>query len=240
MTSTKTAATKLRREYGLTMLVMASGAGLMLGASGMEWVTGELSSPGDVAAVPVELTGGDLTGALTGLGWAGLAGLAGLYAARSWARRLVGLLVAACGAFAITSVWAATRTGELVDTVSASTTDTAGTGQVIGTPELHALGPALGVAGAVLLVLTGLVAVLRAPAWPGMGTRYDRTAAPRPHQAETPADLWKSLDAGDDPTLDAPGDGAPAGDEPAARAEPEGGTEPAPPAERPAQPKESP
>ena len=240
MSSTKTAASRVRREYGLTMLAMAAGAGLMLAASGMEWVTGELGSPGDVAAVPVELTGGELTGALNGLGWAGLAGLAGLYAARSWGRRLVGLLIAACGVFAVTSVWSATRAGELVDTVAASTTETAGTGQVVGTPELHALGPALGVAGAVLLVLTGLVAVMRAPAWPGMGTRYDRTAAPRPHQAETPDDLWKSLDAGDDPTLDAPGGGAPAGGEPAARPEPADGAEPAPSAERPAQPKESP
>ena len=98
----------------------------------------------------------------------------------------------------------------------------------------------MGAAGAVLLLLGGLVAVLRAPAWPGMGNRYDRDAAPRPRQAETPADLWKSLDAGDDPTLGGPEGGATTGTTPAARTEPGDDTEPAPLAERPAQPKEGP
>lgn len=236
---TKAAASRVRREYGVSTLAMAAGAALMLAASGRVWVTGELSPPGPVASVPVDITGSDLTGALSGLGWAGLAGIAGLYAARSWARRVVGLLVAACGGFALTALWAATRPGILADAVVELAPDTAAAAQSVGAPELHGLGPAMGAAGAVLLVLTGLVAVLRAPAWPGMGNRYDRDAAPRPHQAETPADLWKSLDAGDDPTLGAPDDGASAGTEPAARTEPGDDTEPAALAERPAQPKES-
>ncbi|MEU3020974.1 Trp biosynthesis-associated membrane protein [Nocardiopsis sp. NPDC007018] len=219
---------------------MAAGAALMLAASGRVWATGELASPGPVAAVTVDLTGGDLTGALRGLGWAGLAGIAGLYAARSWPRRVVGALIAACGAFALTSLWSATRPGTLTEAVARMATDTAGAAQGAGTPELHALGPAMGAAGAVLLILTGLVAVLRAPAWPGMGNRYDRDAAPRPRQAETPADLWKSLDAGEDPTLGAPEAGAPAATERAARAASGDHTEPAPLADRPAQPEESP
>jgi uncharacterized membrane protein (TIGR02234 family) len=233
-------APRVRREYGATTLATAAGAALMLAASGRVWVTGELASPGPVAAVPVELTGGDLTGALRGLGWAGLAGIVGLYAARSWARRVVALLITACGVFALTSLWSATRPGTLTDAVTRLATDTAGAAQTAGAPELHALGPVMGAAGAVLLLLSGLVSLVRAPAWPGMGNRYDRDAAPRPRQAETPADLWKSLDAGDDPTLGAPEVGTPAGTEPAVPAEPGDDTEPAPLAERPAQPKESP
>ncbi|WP_051049686.1 Trp biosynthesis-associated membrane protein [Nocardiopsis ganjiahuensis] len=222
------------------MLAMGGGAALMLAASGRVWVSGQLSSPGPVASVTVDLTGSDLTGALSGLGLAGLAGIVGLYAARSWARRAVGLLVAACGVFALTALWSATRPGALTDAVVELATDTAGAAEGVGTPGLHALGPVMGAAGAVLLVLTGLVAVLRAPAWPGMGNRYDRDAAPRPRQAETPADLWKSLDAGDDPTLGAPDDGGPPEPNRRTRTEPGDDTEPAQLAERSAQPKESP
>ncbi|SIO89278.1 Tryptophan-associated membrane protein [Nocardiopsis sp. JB363] len=240
MTSTSTTrSARPGREYGIAMLAMAAGAALMLAASGRVWVTGMLASPGPVASVPVEVTGGDLTGALSGLGWAGLAGIAGLYAARSWPRRVVGALVAACGVFALTTLWSVTRPGSLTSAVAELTTDTAGTGDVVGTPEIHTLGPLMGAAGAALLILSGLVAVMRAPAWPGMGNRYDRDAAPRPQKAETPADLWKSLDAGDDPTLDAPGDGTPAPDPRADRAEPGDDTEPALPAEQPAEPKEN-
>ncbi|WP_191272689.1 Trp biosynthesis-associated membrane protein [Nocardiopsis terrae] len=221
------------------MLAMAAGAGLMLASSGRVWVTGTLTSPGPVAPVPVELTGGDLTGALSGLGWAGLAGIVGLYAARSWARRVVGALVAACGVFASTALWSATRPDTLAGAVTEFATDTAGTGEMTGAPDILPLGPAMGAVGAVLLALSGMAAVIRAPAWPGMGNRYDRDAAPRPYQAHTPADLWKSLDAGDDPTLTAPGGGTPAGTEPAVRAEPGDDTEPAPPADRRAEPKEN-
>ncbi|MFC9089671.1 Trp biosynthesis-associated membrane protein [Nocardiopsis dassonvillei] len=222
---------RVRREYGLAMLALAAGAGLLLAAAGRQWATGELAAPGPVAPVSVELTGTDLTGALSGLGWAGLAGIAGLYATRGWGRRAVGLLVALGGAAALNAVWGATRPGALLAAMADSTTDTAGAAQVAADPRLLALGPAMAVAGAVLLVAAGLVSVLRAPAWPGMGTRYDRDAAPRATRSETPSDLWRSLDAGDDPTLDA----EPAGATPA---DPDGAAH-APRAARPAEPKEN-
>lgn len=237
MTTTDTRSARVRREYGIAMLTMAAGAALMLVASGRVWVTALLGSPGPVAPVLVEITGGDLTGALNGLGWAGLAAIAGLYAARSWLRRVVGALVAACGAFAFSALWSATRPDTLLGAVTELATDTSGTGEVVGTPDISALGPIMAAVGAFLLTSSGVSAVVRAPVWPGMGNRYDRDAAPSPRQAHTPADLWKSLDAGDDPTLDAPGDGAPT--TPVDRAEPGDVTEPASPADRPADPKEN-
>ena len=39
---------RIRREYGATMLAVATGAGLMLAASGRVWATGELAAPGPV------------------------------------------------------------------------------------------------------------------------------------------------------------------------------------------------
>ncbi|MEE2047105.1 Trp biosynthesis-associated membrane protein, partial [Nocardiopsis tropica] len=169
-----------------------------------------------------------------GIGWGGLAFIAGLSATRVWARRIVGALVAAGGVLALTSVWGATRPDALMEAVAKNATDAAGTAQVAAAPHLAALGPAMAGGGAVLLVLAGLLSAVRAPAWPGMGTRYDRDAAPRATRAETPADLWKSLDAGDDPTLDAPDGGR--SEDPAG---PGDAGEPAPLAARPAEPKEN-
>ncbi|MFD6952771.1 Trp biosynthesis protein [Nocardiopsis sp. TSRI0078] len=234
--SSPTPPARVGREYGLAMLALAAGAALLLAAAGRHWATGRLDAPGPVAPAPVELTGTDLTGALSGIGWAGLAAIAGLYAARNQARRAVGLLVALGGAAALGAVWDATRPATLLAAVSEKAADAAGGAQAATAPQLSALGPAMAVTGAVLLVAAGLFAVVRAPVWPGMGTRYDRDAAPRATRAETPSDLWKSLDAGEDPTLDAPGGAASEG-----VAETTGGdTEHAPLAPRPAEPKEKP
>ncbi|WP_159942218.1 MULTISPECIES: Trp biosynthesis-associated membrane protein [unclassified Nocardiopsis] len=223
-----------RREYGLATLALAAGAGLLLAASGRHWATGGLTAPGPVAPLPVDLTGGDLTGALSGIGWAGLAAIAGLYAARGWARRAIGLLLALGGATALAATWTATRPDTLLAAVAENTSDAAGAAQVAAQPQLSALGPAMAAAGALLLVAAGLWSTARAPAWPGMGTRYDRDAAPRASRAETPSDLWRSLDAGDDPTLDAPEGATP---ESAARADGDGAAH-APPTARSAEPKE--
>lgn len=188
------------------MLVVAAGSALLLVAAGRTWASGLFAAPGQAASVPVEVTGADLTGVLSGIGWAGLAGIAGLYAARGWARRLIGAIVAGGGLLVLVTVWNVRRSESLVAAIGEYATGGAGTAQVVGDPDLHTAGPAMAAAGAVLLVLSGLVAVVRATVWPGMGTRYDRVTVPRPHQAETPSDLWKSLDAGDDPTLHVPDD----------------------------------
>lgn len=231
---------RARREFGLTALATAAAAGMLLASGGQVWVHALLEAPGPVQAVPVEATGSDLTGVPSGIAWAGLAAIAGLYAARGWARRAIGAAVAAGGVLALVSVWTSTRTQALADAVATHATDVAGTAQLVGEPDTQAAGPLVAAAGAALLAVAGIVATVRAPAWPGMGNRYDRVAVPRPSQATTPSDLWKSLDAGDDPTLDAPdGDGVTAKD--AGRAA-DTGSDPAPaqPATGPAQPKEGP
>ncbi|WP_017607999.1 Trp biosynthesis-associated membrane protein [Nocardiopsis xinjiangensis] len=211
MTSSSTG--RARREFGLTALAIAAAAGMMLASGGQVWAQALLEAPGPVPSVPVEATGADLTGVPSGIGWAGLAGIAGLYAARGRARRIIGAAVAAGGLFVLVAVWTSTRTEALTDAVATRATDVAGTAQLVGEPETQTIGPLVAVAGAALLVLAGVVATVRAPAWPGMSNRYDRVAVPRPSQAVTQSDLWKSLDAGDDPTLGAPdGDGVPAED----------------------------
>ncbi|MFI6576527.1 Trp biosynthesis-associated membrane protein [Nocardiopsis sp. NPDC050513] len=224
--------TRARREYAVATLALAAGGGLLLAAGGRLWATGEFTVPGPVAPAPVELTGGDLTGAFAGIGWAALAAIAGLYAGRGWARRAVGALVALGGAVALGAVWSATRPGALAGALADRAAETAGAAQASADPRLLVLGPLMAAGGALLVALVGAFAAVRSPAWPGMGTRYDRDATPRSTRADTPADLWRSLDAGDDPTLDGQG-GAVATDTAA------DGTAPAPLAAGPAEPKEN-
>jgi uncharacterized membrane protein (TIGR02234 family) len=56
-------------------------------------------------------------------------------------------------------------------------------------------------------VVAALVAVVLAPHWPEMGSKYDApsaggTPAAAPLEEQSSTDLWKALDAGHDPTLD--------------------------------------
>ncbi|MFV2197869.1 Trp biosynthesis-associated membrane protein [Nocardiopsis sp. LOL_012] len=222
------------REFGAVMLALVAGGGLLLASAGRTWATGEAGVSGPVAAMAVDVTGGDLSGAMAGVGWAALAGTAGLYAARGPARRLVGALLALGGVFALVQVGSATRPGALAAALAEAVGGAAGAARAVGEPALHAAGPAMAAAGAAAVTAAGAAAVIRATLWPGMGSRYDRDAAPRSTRADTPADLWRSLDVGDDPTLDARG-----GVTEPERSAAEGGTTPAPLASGPAEPKEN-
>jgi hypothetical protein len=61
----------------------------------------------------------------------------------------------------------------------------------------------LAVAGVLLfgLIVTNTFEVVRCPAWPQLGGKYERNSLAR-SQEETARDPWKSLDNGIDPTLD--------------------------------------
>ncbi|OLT28669.1 hypothetical protein BJF79_41520 [Actinomadura sp. CNU-125] len=83
------------RERGLTALLCAAGAGLVLLAAGRTWAT--VTANESITPFTRELTGGDLGGAPGALGWAGLAGLAALFATRGRVRAAVGALIALFG-----------------------------------------------------------------------------------------------------------------------------------------------
>ncbi|MDA0568009.1 Trp biosynthesis-associated membrane protein, partial [Streptomonospora sp. S1-112] len=196
---------RARAEYGAALAALALGAGALLGAGGRVWAQAEIAVGGRVAPAPVELTGQDAAAPAFALGLAGLAALAAVVAARGWARRAVGGAVAAFGAAALYSVWQGTRTPAL--TALAAERSTA-QGRV---EALHVATqwPALAALGAALLVAAGAAVLLRGAAWPGMSSRYDRHSAPSAARSSDPAELWKSLDSGADPTLDPPEAAAP-------------------------------
>ncbi|MFC3998587.1 Trp biosynthesis-associated membrane protein [Nocardiopsis sediminis] len=187
-----------RRGFAAALAATAAGAAALAAASGRTWATGVIEVAGPTAPAPVELTGADLAPAASAMGIAGLAALAALVAARGWPRRIIGLLMALFGCIALQSVWSGTRPAELARLAAEQAT----AGGRAEAPGLAAAWPALAAAGAVLLVLSGLATAVRGPSWPGMGSRYDRHSAPRTARADDPAELWKSLDSGEDPTLD--------------------------------------
>nr|WP_246422105.1 Trp biosynthesis-associated membrane protein [Nocardiopsis mwathae] len=186
------------------MAATAAGAVALLAAAAQTWATGEVAVPGPSAPAPVELGGSDVAPAAAALGWAALAALGALLATRGWARRAVGALIVIFGATAAYDLWRGTRP----DTLARAAADQTTASGDLSTLDLVGQWPVVATIGAVLLLAAGAAAVIRGAAWPGMGSRYDRHSAPSTARAGDPAELWKSLDNGTDPTLDPASDSA--------------------------------
>ncbi|WP_052810050.1 Trp biosynthesis-associated membrane protein [Streptomonospora alba] len=204
--------TARRAEFAAALGAVTAGAAALTGASGRTWARAEVDLGGPVAAAPVELTGGDIAPTAFAMGMAGLAAVAALAATRGAPRRVLGAIIALFGAAALGSVWRGTRTAAVEQAAAERSTAHGG----IEALHLVALWPGLAAAGAALLVAAGAYTLVRGAAWPAMGSRYDRHSAPGTARPSDPAELWKSLDSGADPTLDpgheAVGGSGPAGD----------------------------
>ncbi|MFC7328357.1 Trp biosynthesis-associated membrane protein [Marinactinospora rubrisoli] len=200
------AADRARREYTLALLATAVGAAALLAATSQTWARGQITLPGPVAPAPVELAAGQVSPTAAAMGWVSLAAVAALVATRGWTRRAAGLLVAVFGAVAVIDVWRGTRPGHLVRLAERQATAAGEAGGLAPDP----VWPWVALAAGLLLTAAGLFAVVRGPAWPAMSSRYDRHSAARTDRSDHPADLWKSLDSGADPTADpAPDPGVP-------------------------------
>lgn len=58
----------------------------------------------------------------------------------------------------------------------------------------------MALAGGLLLAVAGLLTLRYGRSWPAMGSRYEAPTRKAPAKSDTPADLWKALDRGEDPT----------------------------------------
>jgi uncharacterized membrane protein (TIGR02234 family) len=172
-------------------LLGAVGAGLVLAAAGRVWatITADVELPG--------LTGKDLSGAISALGLAGLAGTAALLVTRGWARALIGVLVAAFGVLVAVMTPAALAHGHVVAVAGERSSLVRTTGAVV--VHVSEAWPGTSVAGGVLLAAAGILAAVWGRRWPGLSARYDRPGAAAP-TGEDPASLWKAIDRGEDPT----------------------------------------
>lgn len=191
-----------RHELATAALLCAAGAGLVITATGRQWVSVTVTGAG--TPISQSLTGRDLAAAAAALGWAGLAALAALVAVRGRARTAVGVLLFVFGVGAGHAAAAGIRRGHVLSVVADENNFTA-----FLSTDLH-IGSWWGVsvAGGVLLAASGLLTIMRGARWPGMSARYDPSGAGgRAVTADAgepdPSRLWKSLDRGEDPTDEA-------------------------------------
>lgn len=174
--------TRARRAFWPTVLLGAAGAGLAAYAGTHHWITLDSRQ----TFTPVQQTGLD-SPATTALALVALAAWGVFLVTRGWVRRTLAVLAAAAALAPIPAIWSTRH--DLLAGHAGSTAN--------GWPWVALLGCVVAVAAAV-------VAVLKAPQWPEMGSRYDAPTGAavthRPVQEQSSLDLWKSLDEGHDPT----------------------------------------
>ncbi|NRQ36199.1 Trp biosynthesis-associated membrane protein [Nonomuraea sp. NN258] len=181
-----------RRELWGWVVLTALGCLLVLLAGGQAWVR-LLGRAGDVTAP----AGGDLSPVLTPVALAGLAGVVAVLATAGLGRRLIGALLTLCGIVAGVGVW----TGAAAGTVDRWLAERDALGAARGVEwELVAVWPVVAGAGAALMVIGGVVAVIRGGAWAGMSAKYERGESRKPAHVSKDRELWDALDRGDDPT----------------------------------------
>ncbi|UQA96036.1 TIGR02234 family membrane protein [Streptomyces halobius] len=192
-----------RRSLAFALLAGAAGAGLALLAAGRTWAEGTAVLA--QGALPRSVTGGDVTGVPGALAVVGLAALVAVFAVRRAGRIAVAALLALSGlGIIVAAVLGNADTSALREKAQAAV-------GLSGTDVhhvTHTVWPWVAVAGGVLLLIAGLLALLHGRHWPAMSGKYERTpgGARGPRRAAAPPDLdrpeeiWKSLDRGEDPT----------------------------------------
>ena len=210
----------MRREFMLVLLAGAVGAGLVVLAVRQAWAQATFTPPRPLPAQDITVTGQQLVPLASALALAALACLAAVIATRSVVRRAVGALLAVLGAGAAvaasvglrsSTVLAAARASALEGPLGGSTTSGTSSGSAVHGIVISGAGRAIlagapwraaAIAGAVVILLTGLATVWRGPRWPVMSSRFER---PQPGAAAARANtesMWESLSRDVDPTVD--------------------------------------
>ncbi|MGS0688553.1 Trp biosynthesis-associated membrane protein [Nakamurella sp. GG22] len=189
------------RRLGAVVLPAIAGAALAAVAAGMQWWSAEyldaLTGP-----ITVTLSGAACVPELIPLALVGLAGLGAALATAGPLRRLVGIVLFAAGA--TIAVRSAVALGAAPAGLAGSLTRPA---ELVGEAGLSPAGPVLATTGGLLMAVAGVLVIAGVGARP-LGSKYKRTQRSgdrRPDArpagaAADPADWWKALDAGADPT----------------------------------------
>ncbi len=177
--------------FGAVLLTGLATAGLGTLAAGRTWATASTGTPGPRE---VSVAGTDVAPVMLPLGLVALACWGAFLVLRTPGRRVV----AALGALAAGG-------GAAAAVLSASGATDAATDLLSGTADAGTSTSAWPWVGAVALtgcVVAFVVAFARCATYPQMSRRYDRdSAADAPRAEETPADQWRAMDDGRDPTV---------------------------------------
>jgi uncharacterized membrane protein (TIGR02234 family) len=183
-----------KSSFGPSVALGLGGAALATVGAGRSWAEATTTAQGTRT---VTAAGTDVAAAALPLALVALAAWGAVLVLRSRGRRVVavlGLLSAVGAALAVAS-----GAGDADDLASKML---GGASDVTTTTSPW---PAVTATGAVLAALAFAVALLHAPRWPEMSSRYD-SPADRPaggdheQKALTDAELWRALDEGHDPT----------------------------------------
>lgn len=172
-------------------LVLAAIA--LWGASRGTWLTATWDVPlrGRVVSTA---TGAEAEPILVPWALLSLAAVAGVLATSGWGRRVVGVVVAVAGLWALlraVSGLAAPAPDALPPVVREG-------GRAVAV-AVDPAWPLLAALGAVLLAGGGLLVAVAAPVLPRLGARYDAPGSSR-RPPDPDRELWEALDAGEDPT----------------------------------------
>ncbi|GAA3743515.1 Trp biosynthesis-associated membrane protein [Salinactinospora qingdaonensis] len=184
--------------YVVALVLTVVGAGGLLGATSRTWATATLAMPEPLAPAAVELHGNALGTLAPAMGWASLAAVAAIVAVGGRVRQVVGGVLAGFGTVALVAVVMATRESALVAAAQEQVTGAATLSEV----TLAAGWPWTAAGGAVAVLAAGALTVLRGGDWPAMSNRYDRPSTVPEARSDDPVTLWRSLDAGTDPTAE--------------------------------------
>lgn len=200
------------RALGLVAILAVGGAAVAAIAAGLTWWSADYQDPLS-GPLTISVSGAAAVPELIPLALVGLAGFGAALATHGLLRRIVGVVIAVCGAVLV--IRSALLFGNQPAALVGGLTRPA---DPVGTSQLHPLGPALALLAGVLLAAAGVLVALGTGARQRLGARYDapqRRAATSPPAvggaavADTtadPADWWKALDAGGDPTDQPDGD----------------------------------
>ncbi len=179
-----------RSSFGPTVALGLAGAALATVGASRPWAEATTTAQGTRT---VTAAGTDVAAAALPLALVALAAWGAVLVLRRRGRRVVALLglVSSIGAAA-----AVLTSRQDADEVAAGLLGGASDVTVSATPW-----PWITLVGAVVAALTFVLAVVRAPQWPEMSSRYDSPVEGAPEsRAMTDADLWRALDDGRDPT----------------------------------------
>ncbi len=191
---------RARRSYAGTVLVGLATAALAAVAGSRSWATGHASAGG--LHVHASATGSQAAPLVSALALVALAGWGVVLVTRRAARRAVAVvgLLAGVGA-AVAAVLGRSQAGDHV--TRSLLAQGAGTGPLTGDTNGW---PVVAVVTGLVTAGAFMVAVLEAPTWPEMGSKYDAPAAradgggPAPEGDAHGPDMWRALDEGHDPT----------------------------------------
>ncbi|MER7753969.1 TIGR02234 family membrane protein [Kitasatospora sp. NPDC097643] len=180
-----------RRTLLVMLLLTVLSAVLVLTAAGRVWAEGRAGT------LAVSVTGGRISELPGGLALVGLAAAVAVFAVRGVGRLAVGALTLLAGLGAAAAAVAGAGDTAALDAEAARKLALSGSA---ATEVGHTGWPWVALAGGLLLALAGLLTLRFGRSWPAMGSRYEAPTGKAPAKAETPADLWKALDRGEDPT----------------------------------------